>query len=163
MFTRQLAELSMRSAAACAGRPGRKKLVTGQVWIAPGDYHMTVARGASGVVLTMNQRPPEQACGPSVDVLFWSVAETFGAHALAVVLTGMGSDGTRGAQTIREAGGEVIVQDEATSVIWGMPGSVVAAGQADRICPLRFIASEVVRRVSASRQLANSSGAAVAR
>jgi two-component system chemotaxis response regulator CheB len=75
----------------------------------------------------------------------------------------MGADGTRGAQAIREAGGEVIVQDEATSVIWGMPGSVVAAGQADRICPLHAIASEVVRRVTASRQLANSSWAAVAR
>ncbi|HEY1401057.1 MAG TPA: chemotaxis response regulator protein-glutamate methylesterase [Terriglobales bacterium] len=164
MFTRQLAErLNALTPLLVQEAQEGKKLTAGQVWIAPGDYHMTVARRASGVVLTMNQRPSEQACRPSVDVLFRSVAETFGAHALAVVLTGMGADGTRGAQAIREAGGEVIVQDEATSVIWGMPGSVVAAGQADRICPLRFIAAEVVRRVSASRQLANSSWAAVAR
>ena len=164
MFTRQLAErLNALTPLLVQEAQEGKKLATGQVWIAPGDYHMTVARRASDVVLTMNQRSPEQACRPSVDVLFWSVAETFGAHALAVVLTGMGADGTRGAQAIREARGEVLVQDEATSVIWGMPGSVVAAGQADCICPLRGIASEVVRRVSASRQLANSSGAAVAR
>src|SRR5713226_2289289 len=164
MFTRQLAErLNALTPLLVQEAQEGKKLTAGQVWIAPGDYHMTVARRASGVVLTMNQRPSEQACRPSVDVLFRSVAETFGAHALAVVLTGMGADGTRGAQAIREAGGEVIVQDEATSVIWGMPGSVLAAGQADRICPLRFIAAEVVRRVSASRQLANSSWAAVAR
>jgi len=164
MFTRQLAErLNALTPLLVQEAQEGKKLASGQVWIAPGDYHMMVARRASDVVLTMNQRSPEQACRPSVDVLFWSVAETFGAHALAVVLTGMGADGTRGAQAIREAGGEVIVQDEATSVIWGMPGSVVAAGQADRICPLRGIASEVVRRVTASRQLAYPSQAAVAR
>jgi two-component system chemotaxis response regulator CheB len=164
MFTRQLAErLNALTPLLVHEAQEGKKLAPGQVWLAPGDYHMTVARRGSDVVLTMNQRSPEQACRPSVDVLFRSVAETFGAHALAVVLTGMGADGTRGAQAIREAGGEVIVQDEATSVIWGMPGSVVAAGQADRIYPLRFIASEVVRRVHASRELANSSWAAVAR
>ena len=89
MFTRQLAErLNALSPLLVQEAQEGKKLVTGQVWIAPGDYHMTVARRASDVVLTMNQRSPEQACRPSVDVLFWSVAETFGAHALAVVLTG---------------------------------------------------------------------------
>jgi len=164
MFTRQLAERlnALTPLLVQEAREG-KNLAAGQVWLAPGDYHMTVARRASDVVLAMNQRSPEQACRPSVDVLFRSVAETFGAHALAVVLTGMGADGTKGAQTIREAGGEVIVQDENTSVIWGMPGSVVAAGHADRICPLRLIAPEVVRRVSASRQLESRSWAAVAR
>jgi two-component system chemotaxis response regulator CheB len=164
MFTRQLAErLNALTPLLVHEAQEGKKLAAGQIWIAPGDYHMNVARTASDVVLTMNQRPPEQGCRPAVDVLFRSVAAAFGAHVLAVVLTGMGTDGRVGAQAIREAGGEVIVQDEATSVIWGMPGSVVAAGQADRICPLPLIAPEVVRRVSASRQLDNSSRALVAR
>jgi two-component system chemotaxis response regulator CheB len=164
MFTRQLAErlnalTSLRVNEAQEGT----RLAAGQIWIAPGDYHMNVVRRAGDVVLTMNQRPLEQGCRPAVDVLFRSVAGTFGAHALAIVLTGMGADGRSGAQAIREAGGAVIVQDEATSLIWGMPGSVVAAGQADHICPLALIAPEVVRRVSASRQVANSSWAAVAK
>jgi len=98
-----------------------------------------------------------------VDVMFRSVAQAYGANVLAVVLTGMGSDGTRGAEVIREAGGEVIVQDEATSVVWGMPGNVVAASQADRICPLGTIGPEVVRRVASSRLLANSARAPLAR
>ncbi len=164
IFTRQLAERldSLTPLHVHEAQEG-KKLEAGQVWIAPGDYHMTVARIGREAVLTMNQRPPEQACRPAVDVLFRSVAETFGAHALAVVLTGMGADGTRGAQVIREAGGEVIVQDEPTSVIWGMPGRVVAAGQADQICPLGGIAAEIVRRVTASRKPTNSVLAVVAR
>jgi two-component system chemotaxis response regulator CheB len=90
-----------------------------------------------------------------VDVLFRSVAQSYGANALAVVLTGMGSDGTRGARVIRDAGGEVIVQDEATSVVWGMPGSVVAASLADRIYPLANIVPEVVRRVTFRRSVAS--------
>ena len=164
IFTRRLAErLNALTSLLVSEAQEGKKLEAGQIWIAPGDYHMNVARRANDVVLTMNQRPTEQGCRPAVDVLFRSVAGAFGAHALAVVLTGMGTDGRKGAQAIREAGGEVIVQDESTSVIWGMPGSVVAAGQADRICPLALIAPEVVRRVTASRQLANSALAGVAR
>jgi two-component system chemotaxis response regulator CheB len=85
-----------------------------------------------------------------VDVLFRSVAQAYGANVLGVVLTGMGADGTRGSSCIREAGGEVIVQDEASSVVWGMPGSVVAS-QADRVYPLGGMAPEVVRRVSLRR------------
>jgi two-component system, chemotaxis family, protein-glutamate methylesterase/glutaminase len=154
IFTRRLAErLDGLTPLDVSEAQEGKKLAAGQIWIAPGDYHMIVVRSAGDVVLTMNQRPPEQGCRPAVDVLFRSVAGMFGAHALGVVLTGMGADGRRGAQSIREAGGEVIVQDEATSVIWGMPGSVIAAGQADRILPLPLIAPEIVRRVSASRDL----------
>jgi two-component system, chemotaxis family, protein-glutamate methylesterase/glutaminase len=90
-----------------------------------------------------------------VDVLFRSVAQTYGANALAVVLTGMGADRTRGARIIRDAGGVVIVQDEASSVVWGMPGSVVAASLADRICPLTNIVPEVFRRVTFLRRAAS--------
>jgi two-component system chemotaxis response regulator CheB len=164
IFTRRLAErLDALTPLHVNEAQEGKKLAPGQIWIAPGDYHMNVARTAGDVVLTMNQRPPEQGCRPAVDVLFRSVAGAFGAHVLAVVLTGMGADGRNGAQAVREAGGEVIVQDEATSVIWGMPGSVVAAGYADRICPLPLIVPEVVRRVIAGRDLKDFSRAAVAR
>ncbi len=90
-----------------------------------------------------------------MDVLFRSVAQSYGANVLAVVLTGMGADGTRGSADIREAGGEVIVQDEASSVVWGMPGSVVAARLSDRIYPLDGIGPEVVRRVSMRRAFAD--------
>jgi len=86
-----------------------------------------------------------------VDVLFRSVAQTYGANVLGVVMTGMGSDGARGAAHIRDAGGEILVQDEASSVVWGMPGAVVEAGTADKICPLPEISVEVVRRVTSSR------------
>jgi two-component system chemotaxis response regulator CheB len=156
LFTRLLADRLNRAARLTVqeGQEG-KKVESGQVWIAPGDQHMTVARKGGDVVLALKQDPPENSCRPAVDVLFRSVAQTYGANALAVVLTGMGSDGTRGAQVIRDAGGEVIVQDEASSVVWGMPGSVVAASLADRIYPLANIVPEVVRRVTFRRRVAS--------
>jgi two-component system chemotaxis response regulator CheB len=113
---------------------------------------MTVARQGSDVVLMTHMGPTEQGCRPSVDLLFRSVAEVFGSHVLGIVLTGMGADGTSGAQAIWDAGGEVIVQDEATSAVCGMPGRVVAAGLAHTICPLESVASEVMRRVYPSGQ-----------
>jgi two-component system chemotaxis response regulator CheB len=112
---------------------------------------MTVAGKGTEFVLGLNHDPQENSCRPAVDVLFRSVAQTYGANVLAVVLTGMGADGTRGSFDIRKAGGEVIVQDEASSVVWGMPGSVVAARLTDRIYPLDSIGPEVVRRVSMRR------------
>jgi len=124
----------------------------GQVWIAPGDYHMTLARKGTDVVLAMNQDAPENCCRPAVDVMFRSVAQVYGASTLGVVLTGMGADGTAGARMIRQVGGEIFAQDQATSVVWGMPGSIVAAQQADRICPLQSMAGEVVTRVMSGRR-----------
>jgi len=164
MFTRLLAERlnELTSLVVNEAQEG-ERLAPGQVWIAPGDYHMIVARRKSEVVLSMNQDATEQGCRPSVDVLFRSVAKTFGAHVLAVVLTGMGADGTSGAQAIWQAGGEVLVQDEASSAIWGMPGRIVAAGLADCVYPLGTMASEVVRRVYARRALPILAQAAVAR
>jgi two-component system chemotaxis response regulator CheB len=134
LFTRLLAErLTAHSKVlVCEGESGQA-LQPGKVWIAPGDFHMTVARRDGDIVIELNQGAAEHSCRPAVDVLFRSVARTFGPHALAVVLTGMGSDGALGAKAIRDAGGEVLVQDEASSVVWGMPGAVVAAGQADDI------------------------------
>ncbi len=154
LFTRLLAE-RLHSLARLDVREGEEgeKLRRGQVWIAPGDYHMTVGRKGAEMVLGLNHDPQENSCRPAVDVLFRSVARTCGANVLGVVLTGMGTDGTRGSSEIREAGGEVFVQDEASSVVWGMPGSVVAASLADRIYPLAGMAPEMVRRVGMRRAL----------
>ena len=95
----------------------------------------------------LTEDPPVNACRPSVDVLFDSVSRTYGAGSLAVVLTGMGDDGARGCQTIYQSGGRVIVQDERSSVVWGMPGAVVRAGAADKILPLDVIGREISHRV----------------
>jgi two-component system chemotaxis response regulator CheB len=152
LFTRTLAErLASKSAIPIQEGAAGQKLVPGQAWIAPGDFHMTVERRGAVVQLATNQGAPENSCRPAVDVLFRSVAALYGSKALAVVLTGMGSDGVLGSQAIRERGGRVFVQDEATSVVWGMPGQVAAAGWADSIYPLQNIAIEIDRQVRSSR------------
>lgn len=158
LFTRLLAErLNVRGPLKVQeGREG-ERLLAGEVWIAPGDRHMTVVRKGAEVLIGVNQDPPENSCRPAVDVLFRSVAQIYKANVLAIVLTGMGADGTRGASVIRAAGGQVIAQDEASSVVWGMPGSVVAAQLADHIYPLDGIAAETVRRVSMRRAMAKAS------
>jgi two-component system, chemotaxis family, protein-glutamate methylesterase/glutaminase len=129
-------------------------LEVGQVRIAPGDYHMVVSRKNGDRKIELNQTAPENSCRPAVDSLFRSLASCFGPHVLAVVLTGMGCDGTRGAEAIRQAGGSVIVQDESSSVVWGMPGNVVSAGLADKICPLDDIATEILRRTASLKAAA---------
>jgi two-component system chemotaxis response regulator CheB len=101
--------------------------------------------------LRLHQGPPENSCRPSVDVLLRSVADLYGPGTLAVVLTGMGQDGLRGCACVRAAGGQVLVQDEATSVVWGMPGAVARAGLADRVLPLAELGPEVLRRVGRGR------------
>ena len=121
----------------------------GQVSIARGDYHMTLQKEASVVRLRATQSVPENSCRPSVDVLFRSAARVYGPGVLAVILTGMGQDGLRGCQAIREQGGTILAQDEASSVVWGMPGYVANAGLADRVVPLDQIAGEITRRVTA--------------
>jgi two-component system chemotaxis response regulator CheB len=135
------------------GRAG-EVLKAGDAWIAPGDYHMTVERVGTAVRLGLNQGPPENSCRPAVDPLFRSVAKVFDANVLAVVLTGMGFDGVNGAGHIREKGGQVFVQDEASCIVWGMPGQVAAAGHADRILALSSMAQEIVRRVAMQRTVA---------
>ncbi len=118
------------------------------IWLAPGDYHMVVQQEDHHMLLRTNQEPRENFCRPSVDVLFRSVAETFGGNSLAVILTGMGQDGLKGCEALCAAGASVIVQDEASSVVWGMPGYVARAGLAEKILPLDQIGSEVIRRVA---------------
>jgi len=152
IFTRLLAErLASQSEIPVAEGVAGLTLTPGRAWIAPGNFHMTVAPAGLNRRLDLNQHPPEHSCRPAVDPLFRSVAAVFRANVLAVVMTGMGSDGVLGAQRIREAGGEVIIQDEASSVVWGMPGLVYAAGQADAVYPLDQLAPEITRRVLQSR------------
>ncbi len=126
-------------------------LQPGHVYIAPGDYHLVVEHHKDDVVALINQKPHENSCRPSVDVLFRSVAKVFGRNALAVVLTGMGHDGADGCQHIQDRGGQVIAQDEATSVIWGMPGFVIKGRLADKILPLDQIAEEIIQKSQTGR------------
>jgi len=99
----------------------------------------------SPAALRLNQDPQENHCRPSVDVLLRSAADVYGSGVLAIMLTGMGSDGSRECRTIRELGGVVLAQDEATSTVWGMPGAVAHAGLANKVLPLELIASEILR------------------
>jgi two-component system chemotaxis response regulator CheB len=122
----------------------------GVVYIARGNWHMEVQAGARiglPATLHLNQGALENHCRPAVDVLFRSAAAVYGAGVLAVVLTGMGSDGMLGARLIREHGGSVLAQDEASSTVWGMPGAVAAAGLANSVLPLNAIAAEILRIV----------------
>src|SRR5262249_39016811 len=128
----------------CVLRPGC-------AWVAPGDYHLIVVPDAAQYRLLVHQDPPENSCRPAVDVLLRSVAKTFGAGSLTVILTGMGQGRPRGCEVLREAGGQILAQDEATSVVWGMPGYVAKAGLADRVLPLSLIANEILQRVGSRR------------
>jgi two-component system chemotaxis response regulator CheB len=152
LFTRLLAErLDRQSSVRIREGTAGDVLAPACAFIAPGDFHMRLLREDKSARLIMNQEPPQNSCRPSVDVLFESVAKEYGANVLGVVLTGMGSDGVRGAQCIRAAGGQVIIQDEATSVVWGMPGQVAAAGQADAVFPLEDLAAEIEKRANWNR------------
>ncbi|MBM4246978.1 MAG: chemotaxis response regulator protein-glutamate methylesterase [Deltaproteobacteria bacterium] len=152
LFTRLLAErLDERSGLHVREGAAGDVLVPGRVYLAPGGHHMTVVRNGPRVQLALNDDPPENSCRPAVDVLFRSVVATYGAGTLGVILTGMGQDGLRGCELVRDAGGQVLAQDEATSVVWGMPGFVARAGLAERILPLKSIATEITNRVRSSR------------
>lgn len=120
-------------------------IVPGRAYLAPGGRHLEIARVEGEARLRVTDEPPENSCRPSVDVLFRSAAKVYGGGLLGVVLTGMGCDGLRGCQAIRAAGGNILAQDAATSVVWGMPGAVVNAGLADTVLPLNEIPEEIVR------------------
>lgn len=126
-------------------------LEPGRILIAPGDHHLVLRRDGTKVRAHLNQEPPENSCRPAVDPMMRSVVALYGSAVLGVVLTGMGQDGLRGCQDIRDAGGQVVVQDEATSVVWGMPGFVARANLAHAIVPLCRVASEITARVATGR------------
>jgi two-component system chemotaxis response regulator CheB len=123
----------------------------GTVYIAPGDFHLEVMRRGTDVITKLNSGPPENFCRPAVDVLFRSVARTYGGATLALILTGMGQDGKRGCEQLRSAGAEIVAQDEATSVVWGMPGAVTTAGLTHAVLPLDDIAQHLITRTAGGR------------
>jgi two-component system chemotaxis response regulator CheB len=151
-FTTILAEHLARASA----RPAREgvdgePVLPGHVYLAPGGRHMRVARRGGGVVITLDDGPLVNFCKPAVDRLFSSAAQVWGGANLALILTGMGSDGARGAAELVEAGGGVIAQDEATSVVWGMPGAAVQKGVCSAVLPLDHMAPKVVRLFAGDR------------
>ncbi|MBT3764908.1 MAG: chemotaxis response regulator protein-glutamate methylesterase [Rhodospirillaceae bacterium] len=119
-------------------------IAPGSIYIAPGDYHMTVEKDGANKVLRLNQGPKENFCRPAVDPMLRSMSQAYGPNILTVILTGMGSDGTKGGQTIVDNGGTLIAQDEESSVVWGMPGSVATAGLCSVVVPIDDIASKIV-------------------
>ncbi len=155
VFTHHLAvRLNQNGPLKVAEAVGDETLRPGEVLIAPGNFHLQLQRQGLAVKTLLQQRPPENSCRPAVDVLFRSAAEVFGAGCLAVVLTGMGQDGLRGAEQIVRSGGTVIAQDENSSVVWGMPRAVAEAGLARHVLPLESIHSELVRQAGVGRRAA---------
>jgi two-component system chemotaxis response regulator CheB len=142
------AECNMKVVEAQAG----DVLLPGQAWIAPGDKHIVLGGERARVRLGLHQGPPENSCRPSVDVLFRSAAKLHGDSLLGVVLTGMGRDGLRGCEYVRAVGGTVLVQDDKSSVVWGMPRFVMQAGLANAVVPLTEMAGEISRRVAQHRR-----------
>ncbi len=147
-FTTVLAEHLSKSAGkkVIEGRDGMP-VKPGGIYLAPGEYHMRVRKSGMGVVIGIDQKPPENYCRPSVDPMFRSAAEVYGKRAMAIMLTGMGHDGRDGTKQMHDAGSQVLVQDEASSVVWGMPGAVAEAGLAHQILPISKIGPNVLRIV----------------
>lgn len=139
-FTTLLAEhISRASRMLCTEGKDGETIVPGRVYLAPGDHHMVVEGRGQQRVIRINQEPPESFCRPAVDPMLRSIAPVYGARVLVIILTGMGADGRMGAKDIVAAGGTVIAQDEATSVVWGMPGAVATAGLCSAVLPLHEI------------------------
>ncbi len=149
MFTKTLADrINSQTEWSCREAEDGDELTPGTILVAPGGFHMVVAREGTRVVAKLNQEPAVNFCRPAVDPLFISVADVYGAASLAVILTGMGNDGRNGAQSIVEKGGTLYAQDESSSVVWGMPGTVAAAGLCSKVIPLDTIANEMTLHVT---------------
>jgi two-component system, chemotaxis family, protein-glutamate methylesterase/glutaminase len=157
-FTRVFAQRLDRLAklTVVEGQPGMR-LEPGLVVIAPGDAHLLIVEERGVPRVATSQEARQNGCRPAVDVLFRTAAAVFGGQVLACVLTGMGQDGLRGSERLRAAGAEIVVQDEATSIVWGMPGAVATAGLADRILPLPAIAADLVNALRRARDGASPS------
>jgi two-component system, chemotaxis family, protein-glutamate methylesterase/glutaminase len=151
-FTTILAEHLARASRRPAHEAVDGEIVrAGQIYLAPGGRHMRLARHGADAVIALDDGPPVNFCRPAVDPLFISAIDVWQGGVLAVVLTGMGSDGMRGGKEIVAAGGNVIAQDEASSVVWGMPGSAANAGICAAVLPLDQIAAKLVRLFSGDR------------
>jgi len=130
----------------------------GQAYVGPGGIHLCVERDDDGAVLRLRDLPPVNSCRPSADVLFQSSADVYGGNQLGVVLTGIGRDGLEGCRELASRGASILVQDEATSVVWGMPGVVATAGLADEILPIEAIAGRIQHLISAVAATSSSNG-----
>jgi two-component system chemotaxis response regulator CheB len=151
-FTALLAEqLARAGERPCAEAQDGEPVLGGRCYVAPGGWHMTVEREGPGAVIRLNQDPPENFCRPAVDPMLRSVAKAYGPGVLALILTGMGADGAKGCTAVAEAGGRFIVQDEATSVVWGMPGAAAATGLAESVLPISEIGPWVRRAAEAAQ------------
>lgn len=145
-FARQLHMVSGRTAV--PARDGRR-VEAGEVLVAPGDAHLTVRQGDGHVRVCFDHRRAQNGYCPSVDTMLTSVAEVYGRDSVGIVLTGMGRDGALGAQALAKAGGEILVQDQKSSIVWGMPGAVARLGIANMIAPPIDLANQVSRRAKA--------------
>jgi two-component system, chemotaxis family, protein-glutamate methylesterase/glutaminase len=145
-FTRLLAERLHSTCRLRVQEASQGEVVeAGKILIAPGDFHMKVVSNRGAVHVCLDQSQPLNSCRPAVDALFTSTGEAYGGAAIAVILTGMGQDGLHGVQILKARGASVVAQDEASSVVWGMPGAVVNAGLADCVLPLNQVVPEIVR------------------
>ena len=152
-FTAILAEhLSRATDVSAKEAEDGEQITAGRVYIAPGDYHMLVERQGAGACIRLDKGPPENFCRPAVDPMFRAIAGTYGGRALGVVLTGMGHDGLRGSRDLISAGGTVLAQDEASSVVWGMPGAVATAGLCSNVLPLSQLGNAVERFIMGAVQ-----------
>jgi two-component system chemotaxis response regulator CheB len=150
-FTTLLAEhIARATGVPCAEGKDGEAVTAGRIYLAPGGYHMVVERAGSGSVIRLNQEPPVNYCRPSVDPMLFSMVPIYGASLLTIILTGMGSDGYKGTTEVVRAGGTVIAQDEATSVVWGMPGAVATNGLCSAVLPIQEIGSSVRKLVMRS-------------
>jgi two-component system, chemotaxis family, protein-glutamate methylesterase/glutaminase len=150
-FTTILAEHLRRIVGGnCDEAKDGEALKNGHIYIAPGDQHMTVVQQGAQRLIRLNQDPPENFCRPAVDPMFRSLAAVFGQSALAVVLTGMGADGLKGGKVLAATDGALIAQDEASSVVWGMPGAVATAGVCNAVVPLKDIGATILRLLQGS-------------
>jgi two-component system chemotaxis response regulator CheB len=160
IFTRLLAErLSASSGQEVREAADGDVIRPGVVYIAPGDYHLVLVREGLHVKATLDKGPPENSCRPAADVMFRSVASIYGGCSLAVVLTGMGYDGLRGVEVLRAKGADVIAQNAASSVVWGMPGAIARANLADLVLPIEEVAPAIIRRIGSTAAPAANKGA----
>jgi len=144
-FTSILAQhIARASGRPCAEAANGAELRPGSIHLAPGDFHLEIVRDGTAAIARLTQAPPENFCRPSVNPLFRSAARLWGADVCAVMLTGMGSDGLDGTHALAAAGAPVIAQDEASSVVWGMPGAIATAGLCTAVLPLSEIAAHLL-------------------
>ena len=153
-FTKSLADhLNTQTRHAVTEAVDGDTLINGKFLLAPGDYHMVIEPCLAGNKVRLNKDAPENYCRPAVDPMLRSVAKVYGSAVLTVILTGMGQDGLEGCKVIHKAGGKILVQDQATSVVWGMPGSVFKEGLAEEALSIHDLSAAIMTRLNQKQSL----------